>query len=131
VSWTGERTAHLEHVEVADGAPVTVVVDLAHLAAHAAGAAGALSVTTDLDAPELAVAGFSVRPGGRREVDTSFLDEDPAGAARLLESVLTAGERWGKDRDAAGRYLPETRAGRLWHRLKHGPSGAQPRRYVG
>lgn len=131
VSWTGETTAHLEHVEVADGVPVTLVVDLAHLASHAAASAGALSVTTDLDAPELAVVGFRVGLGGRREVDTSFLKEDPAGAARLLESALTTGERWGQDRDAAGRYLPQTRGGRLWHRLRHGPSGAQPRRYVG
>lgn len=131
VSWTGESTAHLELVEVADGVPVTVVVDLAHLAAHAAGAAGALSVATDLDAPELALAGFRVGPGGRRELDTSFVDEDPVGAARLLETALTSGEPWGQDRDAAGRYLPETRVGRWWHRLKHGATGAPPRRYVG
>lgn len=85
VSWTGDTTAHLELVEVADGAPISVLVDAAHLAAHAAGAAGALSVSTDLDAPELRIAGFRVVADGRRQVDTSFLDEDPAAAAALIE----------------------------------------------
>ena len=131
VSWTGATTAHVEHVEVAEGVPVTVLVDLVHLAAHAAGSAGALVVTTDRDEPELGVAGFRERPGGPRVVDTGFLEEDPAGAARLLKTTRAAGGTWGRDRDVAGRHLPDGRMGRWWHRLKHGATGAAPRRYAG
>lgn len=131
VSWTGDTTAHLEHVELAGGVPVTVLVDLAHLAAHTAGAAGAMTVTTDLHQDELAVAGFRAGPSGERVVESSFLSEDPAAAARLLAAALTVPDRWGQNRDAAGRYLPDTRVGRWWHRLKHGPTGAPVRRYAG
>ena len=130
VSWTGERRAHLEHVELADEVPVTVLVELVHLAAHAAGEAGAMAVTTDLQEPELAIAGF-VDLDGRREADTGFLDEDPDGFARLVAEDRRRGSRWGQDRDAAGRYLPTTAAGRAWHRLRHGPSGSPPRRFAG
>lgn len=131
VSWSTETAAHLEHLEIADGVPLSVLVDLAHQAAHTAGAAGALAVTTDLDQPALAIAGFRAGPHGQRVVDTSFLDTDPSAAGRLLEATLRSNDRWGQDRDAAGRYLPGSKVGRWWHRLKHGPSGTPPRLYVG
>jgi hypothetical protein len=126
VSWTGDSVAALEDVEVAAGVPVTVVVDLAQLGAHVAGDAGALSVVTDLEVAELEVAGFLAGEAGRRVVDTSFLDEDPVGAARLLHEAMAVPSQWGQDRDAAGRYLPGSRPSRWWHRLKHGPDGAPP-----
>jgi hypothetical protein len=111
--------------------PVTVLADLAYLAAHAAGAAGVRTVFTELTAPELALVGFRQQADGRRAVDTSLVDADPAAAAELLQHLTADPGQWGQDRDDAGRYLPPGRARRWWHRLKHGPSGAPPRRFVG
>jgi hypothetical protein len=130
-SWSSDTTASIDHVEVVADIPITVMVDLARMAAHAAGAAGALSVTTDLDLEELKLAGFRYDAHGVRAVDTSFLDEDPAGASALLQEVLVAPGQWGRDRDSEGRHLPPNRVARWWHRVKHGPSGGSPRTYVG
>ena len=106
VSWSGHTTASLDCVEVTAGVPVTVAVDLASSAAHIAGDAGALHVTTDLGLEEFELAGFRYDGDGVRSVDTSFLDEDPAGARALLQEVLAEPSQWGDNRDAAGRYLP-------------------------
>lgn len=88
VAWHGEGVASLETLEVSDGVPATVVVALAHCAAHAAGAAGALTVITSLDLDELDLVGFQRTSEGVRSVDTSFLNQDPDGAADLLRQAL-------------------------------------------
>lgn len=131
VSWSGDSAARLEHLEVSNGVPVTVSVDLAHLAAHAAAATGVLQVATRIELDELSLVGFRPGPEGQRVLDTSFLGADPDAAARLFALSLTRGGRWGQDRDVAGRYLPPSRPARWWHRLRNGVSGAPPRRYIG
>ena len=122
VSWTGDDTAHLEHVEVGPGTPVTLVVGLARRAAHLAGRAGALSVTTSLDTPELDLVGFRYAADGRRVVDTSFLDEDPSGAAALLAGVLAPAGQAEAPRDTGGRH--QESSGRWWARSRRGSAEA-------
>lgn len=124
VSWTGDDTAHLEHLEVGNGVPITVVVGLARRGAHFAGGAGALSVTTALDTPELDLVGFRSAADGRRVVDTSFLDEDPAGAAALLREVLAGEDPQQNAGDAGGRRRPDVRSGRWWPRPRRGAADA-------
>ena len=130
VCWATPGEAVLELVETTDGVPVTVAVDLAYAAAHDAASAGARTVATELEAPEFAIVGFRSSADGRRVLDASLLDADPSAAAALLRSSLETPGRWGQD-DEAGRYLPDGRARRWWHRAKHGRGGAPPRRYVG
>ena len=125
VSWTGDDTADLEHVEVAPGSPVTLVVGLARRGAHLAGRAGALSVTTSLDTPELDLVGFRHSADGRRAVDTSFLDEDPSGAAALLRDVLTPAGTVETPRGTGGRH--QDSSGRWWGRSRRGPAEAPSR----
>ncbi|MET1059838.1 MAG: hypothetical protein ABWX84_09585 [Nocardioides sp.] len=122
VSWTGDETADLEHVEVGSGTPVTLVVGLARRGAHLAGGAGALSVTTSLDTPELDLVGFRYASDGRRVVDTTFLDEDPSGAAALLRDVLTLAGQVETPRDTGGRH--QESSGRWWARARRGPAEA-------
>jgi hypothetical protein len=124
VSWSGEDSADLEHVEVRPGAPVTVLVGLARRGAHVAGAAGATSVTIGLDAPELDLVGFRYAADGRRVVDTSFLDEDPAGAAALLRDVLTAAAEPSKPHGAGAGRRQDTTSGHWWTRSRRGPAQA-------
>ena len=66
VSRTSATTAALASVEVSPEVPVTVAVDLARVAAHVAAATGVLRVTTDLDLPELVLAGFLDDADGNR-----------------------------------------------------------------
>jgi hypothetical protein len=113
VSWTGDETADLEHVEVRPESPATLLVGLARRGAHFAGGAGALSVTTGLDTPELDLVGFKHVPDGRRAVDTGFLDEDPVGAAALLDDVLAAAGEPGPD-ETGERRRQDAPAGRWW-----------------
>jgi hypothetical protein len=122
VSRTGDDTADLEHVEVGPGTPVTLVVGLARRGAHLAGQAGALSVTTSLDTPELDLVGFRYAADGRRVVDTSFLDEDPAGAAALLRDVLIPAGQAKAPRSTGGRHHDSS--GRWWTRARRGPPEA-------
>ena len=126
VSWTGDDTADLEHVEVTPGTPVTVLLGLVRRGAHLAGAAGALTVTTSLEAPELDLVGF--RPAdGRRAVDTGFLDEDPDGAAALLRNVLGSGDPPGTPREnPGGGSRHESRSGRWWPLSRRGQADAPP-----
>lgn len=138
VEWDSEdndrSVATLSHLETTDGVPVIVLVDLAHLAAHLAGAAGASTVVTTNPLPELDVLGFKPAGStisGERAVDTSFLDADPDGAARLLAASLVEGSSWGSNRDAAGRHIPQSRSRSWWHRITHPRTGRPPRRYVG
>lgn len=131
VTWVDETTAFLEAMQISDGVPSTVPVDLASLAAHLAAAAGALKVVTALELDRLELIGFRHTPEGTWVVDTSFLDEDPDGARALLEQSLESPGRWGQDRDLAGRHIPPGRLGRWMHRLRHGRTGSRPRRYVG
>jgi hypothetical protein len=123
--------AELELVETTAGVPVTVRLDLAYFASHAAAERGARTVSTALPDREFALAGFAESSSGARVLDTSFLGADPDGARALLEASLAAKTSWGQDRDAAGRYLPASRLGRLWHRLRWGASGRRPRIYAG
>ena len=123
--------ARLDHVELVDDVPSTLVLDLIRSATHAAADTGAHTVVTDLDLPHLPVAGFRPSPEGPFTVNTGFLDEDPEAANALYRDDLADPGLWGRNRDAARRYLPRTRLGRLVHRLRHGPSGAPPRIYVG
>jgi hypothetical protein len=118
VTWTGDDTGDLEHVEVTPRAPVTVLVGLVRRGAHFAGASGALSVTTRLEAPELDLVGFRYADG-RRAVDTGFLDEDPEGAAALLRDVLGSTGPGGQPRQ-------ESRSGRWWSRSRRGQAEAPP-----
>jgi hypothetical protein len=126
VSWSGDDTADLEHVEVRPGVPVTVLVGLARRGAHVAGAAGATSVTIGLDAPELDLVGFRYAADGRRVVDTSFLDEDPAGAAALLGDVLTPAAEPSKPHGTGARRRQDATSGRWWARSRRGPTEASP-----
>jgi hypothetical protein len=112
VSWSGEDSADLEHVEVRPGAPVTVLVGLA------------TCVTIGLDAPELDLVGFRYAADGRRVVDTSFLDEDPAGAAALLRDVLTAAAEPSKPHGAGAGRRQDTTSGHWWTRSRRGPAQA-------
>lgn len=68
--------------------------------------------------------------GGWR-TDTRLLDEDRAAAFDLIASSTADGGPWGHRRDQAGRVLPSGRLERLLHRLRHGPTGAPRRFYVG
>lgn len=113
VSWTSDDTADLEHVEVTAGAPLTVLVGLARRGAHLAGGAGAVRVTTRLDTPELDLVGFRY-VDGRRAVDTSFLDEDPDGAAALLRDALASAGSRPEPGDPGGRPPQEAKSGRWW-----------------
>jgi hypothetical protein len=131
VSHQGEATALLEQVETLPGAPPSVALDLAYFASHAAVAQGAMSVTTALCDPELALAGFRADASGTRVLSADFLDADPDGARVVLERGRASGGRWGADRDEAGRHLPATRVGRLVHRLRWGRSGRRPRMWAG
>ena len=124
VSWTGDETADLEHVEVRPGSPATLLVGLARRGAHFAGGAGALSVTTGLDNPELDLVGFRYGPDGRRAVDTGFLDEDPDGAAALLGEVLAAVDEPGASEQAGNRRRPDAPAGRRWSLSRRGAGNA-------
>lgn len=121
--------ARLELVEVTPGVPESVMLDLAYFAAHAAAEEGAAIVVTDLDYPLLGLAGFESREG-QQVLDTSFLRADPDGARELLARSRAEGGQWGGDRDAAGRYLPSSRLGRLAHQLLRGPSGRRQRIWV-
>jgi len=124
VSWTGDGTAELEHVEVTPGAPITVLVGLVRRGAHVAGAAGALSVTTRLDAPELDLVGFRYADG-RRAVDTGFLDEDPDGGAALLGDAPGSAAAQPAATDPGGRPH-QSRSVRWWPRSRRGHADAPP-----
>ena len=126
--------ATLDFVETAVGTPLTLELDIVRAATHSAGQSGFPLVATDPDVlqPEiLEIAGFRTSEDGLLAVDTSFLDEDADAADGLLARELQDPGLWGRDRDVAGRYLPRSRPGRLWHRLRHGTSGASPRLYAG
>ncbi|KRB74011.1 hypothetical protein ASE01_18625 [Nocardioides sp. Root190] len=122
--------ARLEFLEVAPSVPESVMLDLAYFAAHTAAEKGATVVVTDLDNPLLGVAGFESCEG-QQVLDTSFLRADPDRARALLARSLADGGMWGGDRDAAGRYLPSSRLGRLAYLLMRGPSGRRPRKWAG
>lgn len=121
--------ACLEIVEVTPGVPESVMVDLAYFAAHTAAEKGTGTVVTELEIPQLSIAGFETRDG-RQVLDTSFLAADPDGARALIDASLTQGGRWGDDRDNAGRYLPRSRVGRLVHQLVPRRNGRRARIWV-
>lgn len=123
--------ARLEHTDVIENAPPTLVLDIVRTATHAAADAGAQTVITQLDLDHLDVAGFRRMPDGQLSVDTTFLAEDPDAAEAVHREALAVRGRWGRDRDQAGRYLPTSRIGRLLHLLRHRSSGRQPRVYAG
>jgi hypothetical protein len=122
-------------MSLGDSVPATVAVDLVRHATHAAAEAGAQVVISDIDLaswhPDLPkISGFRLGNVGTT-VDTDFLAEEPELATDLLQTALVDPGRWGGDRDRSGRYLPDSRIGRLLHRLRHGESGAPPRLYAG
>jgi hypothetical protein len=84
VSRATVEAAELERLVYRDGAPPSVVLDVARLAVHEAGESGALRVVTTLSHPDLALLGFQLDATGARVVDTAFLDEDRQAAAALL-----------------------------------------------
>lgn len=122
--------ARLEFLEVAPGVPDSVMLDLAYFAAHAAAEKGATAVATDMNIPLLEIAGFEARDG-QQVLDTSFLRADPDAARALVTRSRAKGDRWGGNRDTAGRCLPRSRLGRLAHLLVRGPSGRRPRTWAG
>jgi hypothetical protein len=135
VTWDGADGARLVDMSLGDSVPATVAVDLVRHATHAAAEAGAQVVTSDIDLaswhPDLPkISGFRLGNAGMT-VDTDFLAEDPELATGLLQTALADPGPWGGDRDRSGRYLPNSRIGRLLHRLRHGESGAPPRLYAG
>lgn len=130
VSRDAAGQACLEIVELTPGVPESVMVDLAYFAAHTAAEKGAGTIATELDIPQLSIAGFETREG-RQVLDTSFLAADPDGARALVLASLAQGGRWGDDRDAASRYLPRSRVGRLVHQLVRGRNGRPARIWVG
>jgi hypothetical protein len=123
--------ARLNHIELIDDGPTTLLLDTLRAATHAAAAAGMATVITELDLEYLETAGFRPTPDGHMAVDTHFLEEDPVAADALFRQALTTPGRWGQDRDQAGRYLPSSRFGRLLHHLRYGPSGTRARTYAG
>lgn len=123
--------ARLDHLELTDDAPATLVLDIVRTATHAAADAGATTVVTSLALEHLDVAGFRPGPDGRLTVDTRFIDEDPDAAEALLRDALAQPGSWGRDRDRAGRVLPATWLGRLVHRLRRGQSGGRARTLAG
>ena len=123
-----DGSALLHTVETVPNTPDTLRLDLAYFAAHMAAEAGAMRVTTSLPDAYFATAGFEPAERGR-VLDTSFLAADPDAARRMLEADLAAGSPWGRDRDCAGRHLPESRAARVLHALRHGPSGLSAARH--
>lgn len=135
ITWDGPDVARLVDLSVDESVPATVAVDLIRHATHTAAEAGARVVVCDTDLaswhPKLPdITGFRASAAGST-VDTDFLAEDPELATELLRSALADPGRWGQDRDRSGRYLPDSRIGRLLHRLRHGDSGTAPRMYAG
>lgn len=136
VAWDGSDVARLIDLSVGDNVPATVAMELVRSATHAAAEAGArVVVASDIDLatwhPDLPmITGFRAGHDGM-SVDTDFLAEDTELADGLLQTALADPGRWGDDRDRSGRYLPNSRTGRLLHRLRYGSSGKPPRMYVG
>jgi hypothetical protein len=136
ITWDGPDVARLVDLSVRDDTvPATVAVDLVRHATHAAAEAGVRVVVSDIDLPRWHpdlpdITGFRSGSWGIT-VDTDFLAEDAELASGLLQRALADPDRWGGDRDRAGRYLPDSRIGRILHRLRHGDSGTPPRMYAG
>ena len=135
VTRDGPDRARLVDVSVGHSVPATVAMDLVRHGTHAAADAGARVVVSDVDLarwhPDLPkITGFRADDTDTT-VDTDFLAEDVELAIELLKTALADPGRWGGDRDRAGRYLPDSRIGRLLHRLRHGDSGTPPRMYAG
>ena len=130
VVWVRPEEAEIDHVEIADGVPATLVIDLIREATHAAAGAGATRVITRLSLPHLDILGFRPR-GDHLAVATTFLDEDFDAAEAVLRAELANPGLWGRDRDRENRYLPISQVGRLIHRLRHGSSGTRRRTYIG
>lgn len=124
------KPAVLQIMQLTDGVPLTVAVDLAHLASHRAGEAGFLAVRTDIDLPVLDLVGYRPENDGTRVVDTTFLNEDRDRAAALLAEALRHATAWGHDRDLRNRHIPEHRTQRWLHRLRHPLSGRAPRTFA-
>lgn len=122
--------ARLEILEVATGVPESVMLNLAYFAGHAAAEQGAATVVTDLRCPLLTIAGWEPLDA-QQVLDTSFLRADPDAARALLARSLARGDRWGDDRDAAGRYFPRSHVGRFDLRMLPGPRGRRLRMWVG
>lgn len=124
------KPAVLEIVQLAADVPLTVAVDLAHLASHRAGEAGFLTVRTEIDLPVLDLVGYRPENDGTRVVDTTFLTEDRDRATALLAEALGPTTAWGHDRDLRNRHIPDHRTQRWLHRLRHPLSGRAPRTFA-
>lgn len=77
--------ARLSHLSTLPGTSRSLRLELIRSATHAAAARGALSVVTDIDVPEMKLAGFT-NDGTGLVVTTDFLEEDHAGAVALFQS---------------------------------------------
>ena len=130
ISRVSASECRLDLVEIAPDVPITVSLDLSYYACHSAAVLGARSIQTTLGNEEFTLAGFRPTADGSRVLDTNFLDADPDGARALLEADMSRGSRWSDDRDRNGRYFPNSRMGRVMHRVRYGRSGLAPRTFV-
>jgi hypothetical protein len=93
-SWQSPTTASIEYLQVLDGAPNTVAIDLVATAAHEASSAGAEQVVTRLEVHELSVIGFRPSQDGLATLDTNFLAADHEQARRLVRHAQAAPHPW-------------------------------------
>jgi len=111
------------------GTPDFLRINLAYHGGHAAARHGIARLYCAEAAPIFEIAGFRRGDDGFG-LDTSLLDADPDRARQHLATDNSGGQNWGRDRDAAGRYMPRSRAGRLLHALRHGGSGRRLRTWI-
>ena len=107
VSLPAGESARLDFLQVADGAPDSVSLELVRAAVHQAADAGADNVVTDFNGEVLDIVGFRNR-NGQTVLDTSFLDADYEKAVALHHRVASQPlpEEW---RRAADRMRAHTR----------------------
>ena len=109
--------AILELLEVADGVPNSVRLELGRIVVFGAGPRYS-HVVTHLQDPLLTILGFRPLSDSLQVIGTDLVSADPVTAHAIVESEVAQGPLWGCDRDVAGRPLPSSRFGKLLHRLR-------------